>query len=103
MNDHGDPFRTVACELLCVLADEGRPMSLRDLEDSDRLGRAAATRQLSVARVAGFVRTVPCPEHPLEPTYRPTTLGLMIARRSSRAAAAAGGLRDAADATWAAA
>jgi hypothetical protein len=92
MTDRPDPFRSVACDLLCVLADLGRPMSLRELEDSGRLGRDEAVRQLSVARVAGFVRRVPGPDRPLEPCYQPTTLGAMIARRTSRARTAAASL-----------
>lgn len=92
MTDRADPFQSVACELLSVLADERRPMSLRDLESSGRLERDDAVRQLSVARVAGFVRSVPATGRPLEPCYQPTTLGWMIARRS-RAAVAARELR----------
>jgi hypothetical protein len=83
----------VARELLCVLAAEGRPMSLRELAGSGRIDGAEATRQLSVARVAGFVRSVPVSTGAPEPRYQPTTLGWMIARRSSRAAAAAQELR----------
>jgi hypothetical protein len=93
MTHLGDPFRSVARELLCVLADEGRPMSLRELEASGRFDRDEAARQLSVARVAGFVRSVPAADRPLEPSYEPTTLGWMIARRSSRAAYLARELR----------
>jgi len=105
MPDRVDPFRSVARELLCVLAAEARPMSLRELEASGRLERAEAVRQLSVARVAGFVRAAPAPTRPApgrppEPCYQPTPLGWMIARRAqtsvrpSRAAAAARELRD---------
>jgi hypothetical protein len=106
MTDRGDPFHSVARELLCVLADAARPMSLHDLQCSGRLERDEATRQLSVARVAGFVRSVPSPGRPLEPSYQPTTLGWMIARRR-RTTYAAGASRDlrATDArpdTWAA-
>jgi hypothetical protein len=84
MTDRADPFRSVACDLLRVLADAGRPMSLRELEGTDELDRDEAARQLSVARVAGFVRSVPGAGRPLEPCYQPTTLGTMIARRSAR-------------------
>jgi hypothetical protein len=84
MTERPDPFRSVACELLRVLTAEGRPMSLRELEGCDTLDRDEAARQLSVARVAGFVRSVPGVGRPLEPCYQPTTLGSMIARRSAR-------------------
>jgi hypothetical protein len=97
MNDRADPFRSVARELLCVLAGERRPMSLRELEADGRLEGDAAARQLSVARVAGFVRSVAAPGRPTEPCYEPTTLGWMIARRTSRAAGAARDLRAARD------
>jgi hypothetical protein len=107
MTDRGDPFHSVARELLCVLADAHRPMSLRDLQGCGRIDRDEAARQLSVARVAGFVRSVPTPGSPLEPSYHPTTLGWMIARRRpSRALGAARELRSAAAApardSWAA-
>jgi hypothetical protein len=92
MTDRADPYRSVARELLCVLADEGRPMSLRELEQPGRLVADDAAFQLSVARVAGFVRSVPVAEAPPEPCYQPTTLGWMIARRT-RAWAAAQELR----------
>jgi hypothetical protein len=93
MTDPPDPYRSVARELLCVLAAEGRPMSLRELEAPGRLVGDDAAFQLSVARVAGFVRAVAtaAPERP-EPRYQPTTLGWMIARRT-RAWAAAQELR----------
>jgi hypothetical protein len=98
MTEGGDPFQSVARELLCVLADAHRPMSLRDLQSSDRIDSARATQQLSVARVAGFVRNVPTPGRPLEPSYQPTRLGLMIARRRpTRAGQAARELRVAGD------
>jgi hypothetical protein len=102
MTDRHDPYRSVARELLCVLAAEGRPMSLRELEEPGRLAGDDAAFQLSVARVAGFVRAVPCaePVRP-EPSYQPTTLGWMIARRTSRAGALARQLRAAEDAPWA--
>jgi hypothetical protein len=105
-----DPYRSVARELLCVLADEGRPMTLRELEQPGRLAGDDAAFQLSVARVAGFVRAVPgvagmaAPlplAPPREPQYQPTTLGWMIARRTSRAAALARQLRANDDAPWA--
>jgi hypothetical protein len=92
MTDRPDPYRTVARELLCVLASEGRPMSLRELDQPGRLREADAALQLSVARVAGFVRSVPAAEPRPEPCYQPTTLGWMIARRS-RAHEAAQDLR----------
>jgi hypothetical protein len=83
VTDRPDPYRSVSRELLAVLADEGRPMSMRDLECSARLGGAEeARRQLSVARVAGFVRSTPGGLGGLEPAYQPTALGYMIARRS---------------------
>jgi hypothetical protein len=88
MTDRADPYRSVARELLCVLATEGRPMSLRELEQPGRLRDADAAFQLSVARVAGFVRSVPAAEAAPEPSYQPTTLGWMIARRSRVWAAA---------------
>jgi hypothetical protein len=112
MTDRPDPYRSVARELLCVLAAEGRPMSLRELQEPGRLAGDDAAFQLSVARVAGFVRAVPvleteAPEAPepvaapREPHYQPTTLGWMIARRTSRAGALARQLRAAEDAPWA--
>jgi hypothetical protein len=84
-----DPYRTVASQLLAVLADAGRPMSLRDLECSGRIAGADAVRQLSIARLAGFVQPVARlagPRH--EPAYRPTPFGELIARRSRAHAAA---------------
>jgi hypothetical protein len=103
MTDRPDPYRSVARELLCVLAAEGRPMSLRELQEPGRLARDDAMFQLSVARVAGFVRAVPGaePVPAREPRYQPTTLGWMIARRTSRAGALARQLRRADDAPWA--
>jgi hypothetical protein len=92
MTDRADPYRSVARELLCVLATEGRPMSLRELEQPGRLRDDDAAFQLSVARVAGFVRSVPAAEPRPEPCYQPTTLGWMIARRT-RAWAASQQLR----------
>lgn len=94
MTDRGDPFRSVARELLCVLADAQRPMSLDDLRGCGRIAPDEAARQLSVARVAGFVRNVPTPGRPLEPSYQPTTLGLMIARRGGRPTRALGAARE---------
>jgi hypothetical protein len=108
MTERPDPYRSVARELLCVLADEGRPMSLRELDQPGRLEGGDAAFQLSVARVAGFVRAVPGltgpeepPAPPREPRYQPTTLGWMIARRTSRAGAIARQLRVNDDAPWA--
>jgi hypothetical protein len=108
MTDRPDPYRSVARELLCVLAAEGRPMSLRELDEPGRLAGDDAAFQLSVARVAGFVRAVPGLDAPdglaegvREPRYQPTTLGWMIARRTSRAGALARQLRAADDAPWA--
>jgi hypothetical protein len=107
MTDRPDPYRSVARELLCVLAAEGRPMSLRELEEPGRLVGDDAAFQLSVARVAGFVRAVASPAMAepaaarTEPRYQPTTLGWMIARRTSRAGALARQLRAADDAPWA--
>lgn len=80
-----DPYRSVAREVLCVLADEGRPMTLRELQGSDRLGVEDAAFQLSIARVAGFVRSVPVDASATEPSYRPTTLGYLIAGRARAA------------------
>lgn len=105
MTDRPDPYRSVARELLCVLAAEGRPMSLRELEEPGRLAGDDAAFQLSVARVAGFVRAVAAPvglaPARTEPSYQPTTLGWMIARRTSRAGALARQMRAADDAPWA--
>ncbi len=101
MTDGADPYRSVARELLCVLADAGRPMSLRELEEPGRFAAADAAFQLSVARVAGFVRAVPNLDERPEPSYQPTTLGWMIARRTSRAGMLARRLRTADDAPWA--
>lgn len=108
MTERPDPYRSVARELLCVLADEGRPMSLRELDQPGRLAGGDAAFQLSVARVAGFVRAVPGlagaeepSAAPREPRYQPTTLGWMIARRTSRAGALARQLRANDDAPWA--
>jgi hypothetical protein len=101
MTEASDPYRSVARELLCVLAGEGRPMSLRELEEPGRLREDDAAFQLSVARVAGFVRSVPAAEPRPEPQYQPTTLGWMIARRS-RAWAAAQELRRPDGDAWAA-
>jgi hypothetical protein len=108
MTDRPDPYRSVARELLCVLASEGRPMSLRELDEPGRLVGDDAAFQLSVARVAGFVRAVPgngvAPDPaqpPREPRYQPTTLGWMIARRTSRAGALAAQMRAADAAPWA--
>jgi hypothetical protein len=67
-------------------------MSLRELEEPGRLRADDAAFQLSVARVAGFVRSVPAAQPRPEPCYQPTTLGWMIARRT-RAWAAAQELR----------
>jgi hypothetical protein len=99
MTERPDPYRSVARELLCVLAAEGRPMSLRELQEPGRLEDGDAATQLSVARVAGFVRAVSTSRP--EPCYQPTTLGWMIARRTSRAGALARQLRAADDAPWA--
>jgi hypothetical protein len=89
MTERPDPFRSVACDLLCVLVEAGRPMSLRELESCEALDRDDAVRQLSVARVAGFVRRVRVPGRSPEPSYQPTALGAMIARRTTRQRAAA--------------
>jgi hypothetical protein len=82
--DRPDPFRSVARALLAVLADEGRPMSLRELEQDGRLTAPEAAHQLSVARVAGFVRAAPPLGRAPEPRYQPTALGMQIARRARR-------------------
>jgi hypothetical protein len=102
MTDGADPYRSVARELLCVLADAGRPLSLRELGEPGRMAGADAALQLSVARVAGFVRAVPNHGARPEPSYQPTTLGWMIARRTSRAGTLARQLRAADGAPWAA-
>src|SRR4051794_39781512 len=102
MTERPDPYRSVARELLCVLAAAGRPMSLRELQEPGCLEGDDAAFQLSVARVAGFVRAVPEAASPRpEPRYQPTTLGWMIARRTSRAGALARQLRRADEAPWA--
>jgi hypothetical protein len=80
--DRPDPYRSVARELLVLLAEEGRPMTLRALQA--RMSRDDAARQLSVARVAGFVRAAGSRRS--EPAYAPTALGLRIARRAMAAA-----------------
>jgi hypothetical protein len=85
---------------MCVLAAEGRPMSLRELEEPGRMAAEDAAFQLSVARVAGFVRPAPAVDRQPEPRYQPTTLGWMIARRTSRAGALARELRLGGDAPW---
>ena len=102
MTDGADPYRSVARELLCVLADADRPLSLRELQEPGRLAAGDAAFQLSVARVAGFVRAVPNLGERPEPSYQPTTLGWMIARRTSRAGMLARQLRAADGAPWAA-
>ena len=89
MTERPDPFRSVACDLLCVLVEAGHPMGLSELERSEALDRDDAVRQLSVARVAGFVRRVRVPGREPEPAYQPTALGVMIARRTTRMRAAA--------------
>jgi hypothetical protein len=83
-------------------------MSLRELEEPGRMVAEDAAFQLSVARVAGFVRSAPVVVDPAaivdrqpEPRYQPTTLGWMIARRTSRAGALARELRLGDDAPWA--
>jgi hypothetical protein len=76
--DRPDPYRSVARELLVVLAEEGRPMTLRALQA--RMSRDEAARQLSVARVAGFVRAGAASG--FEPAYAPTVLGMLIARQA---------------------
>src|SRR5919202_4219085 len=85
MTERPDPYLSVARELLCLLSEVDRPMSLRELQADGRLSAPEAARQLSVARVAGFVRSVPAPDRRLEPCYQPTTIGHMIARRTSYA------------------
>jgi hypothetical protein len=94
MTDRADPYRSVACELLWMMEDAGRPMTLRELQSDGRMPAPEAARQLSVARVAGFVRSVPsAPGRRLEPCYQPTQIGRMIARRTSYAVLAARELR----------
>ena len=58
-------------------------MSLRELEEDERLIGEEPARQLAVARMAGFVRPAIAGAGPgVEPVYQPTALGLQIARRS---------------------
>ena len=74
-------LQSVSRELLAVLADSGVPMSVQDVVQYGDLDSRQATLQLSVARVAGFVRAVPgtsCGD----PLYSPTPLGFALARRS---------------------
>jgi hypothetical protein len=75
-------LQSVSRELLAVLADSGEPMSVCDLVEHGRLDPRQATLQLSVARVAGFVRAVPGSSSGV-PLYAPTPLGYALARRSS--------------------
>jgi DNA-binding IclR family transcriptional regulator len=96
MTERIDPYHSVARELLAVLEEAARPMSLRELQASGRMPAPEAARQLSIARVAGFVRSVPAPDRRLEPCYQPTAMGRMIARRTSYAVLAARQLRRAA-------
>ena len=83
MTDRPDPYRSVARELLCVLAAEGRPMSLRELEEPGRLVGDDAAFQLSVARVAGFVRAVPSPATATPPRPRVPPSPATSRRRSA--------------------
>ena len=85
MQERPDPFRSISRAVLAVLADEGRPMSLRELEAHERLADEQPARQLAVARMAGFVRPL-LAGAALEPLYQPTPLGMQIARRARRAA-----------------
>jgi hypothetical protein len=74
-------LQSVSRELLAVLADSREPMSVGDVVQHGGLEPRQATLQLSVARVAGFVRAVPgtsCGD----PLYAPTPLGYALARRS---------------------
>src|SRR6476646_10617441 len=75
-------LQSISRELLAVLADVGVPMSVQDLVEHGGLDPRQATLQLSVARVAGFVRAAPGTSGS-EPLYAPTSLGHTLARRSS--------------------
>ena len=75
MSERPDPFQSLAREVLRVLAAEGRPMRMRDLQA--RIGDGVA-RQLSVARVAGFVRSTAVGRE-LAPAYEPTPVGMLVA------------------------
>lgn len=79
---HPRHLQAVSRELLAVLADSGEPMSVRDVVEHGGLGERQATLQLSVARVAGFVRAAPGTSSS-DPLYAPTPLGYALARRSS--------------------
>jgi DNA-binding IclR family transcriptional regulator len=81
-NPNPTQLQSISRELLAVLADVGEPMSVRDLVDHGGLDPHQATLQLSVARVAGFVRAAPGTSSS-EPLYAPTSLGFALARRSS--------------------
>lgn len=74
-------LQSVSRELLSLFADSGEPMSVRDLVAQGDLDARQATLQLSVARVAGFVRAVPGTSSG-DPLYSPTPLGFALARRS---------------------
>jgi len=87
VSDGPNPFHSVARELLCLMAAEGRPLRLRDLQA--RMAGDQAATQLSVARVAGFVRSSPDPGRGTEPAYVPTPVGMLIAYRGTAATARA--------------
>jgi hypothetical protein len=87
-------LEAVSRELLAVLADSLVPMSVGDVVRHGGLDARRATLQLSVARVAGFVRAMPGTSSG-DPLYAPTALGFALARRS-RAFALAQAQRDAA-------
>jgi hypothetical protein len=74
-------LQAVSRELLALLADADQAMSVRDVVDHGALDARQATLQLSVARVAGFVRAVPGTSAG-DPLYAPTALGFALARRS---------------------
>ena len=80
--DNPSQLQNVSRELLAVLADSDAPMSVQAVVEHGGLGARQATLQLSVARVAGFVRAVPGTSSG-DPLYAPTPLGYALARRSS--------------------
>ena len=64
-----------------MLSDVGEPMSVGDVVAYGELDVRQVTLQLSVARVAGFVRAVPGTSSG-DPLYAPTPLGYALGRRS---------------------
>lgn len=71
-------------EMLGALVRADRPMTADEMAGAAELQPPAANVQLSIARVAGFVRALPGTSG-CEPVYAPTTLGLALAgRRGAR-------------------